>query len=222
METRVVTIARQVGTLGEDIARQVADELGFRLLDYRVVQAAAEEAGVSTETIAEAEHRPSFFTRILEALARNPVGPASGQWVEPLDMANTPLLTSADYRDLVRQVVEDYATQGDVVLLGHGAQFVLAGRPDVLRVLVTGTHGARARRVMAGMACSQEQASEVLTRTDHERTKYFKEYFGADWLAPDTYDLAINTDHMNPEQATSLIVTAAGVRAGKPAVAVAV
>ena len=71
METRVITIARQVGTQGEEVARQVADELGFLLLDYRVVQAAAEEAGVSTETIAESEHKPSFFTRILEALARN-------------------------------------------------------------------------------------------------------------------------------------------------------
>jgi cytidylate kinase len=137
-------------------------------------------------------------------------------------MTNTPLLTSADYRDLVRQVVEDYATQGNVVLLGHGAQFVLAGRPDVLRVLVTGTHGARARRVMSGMACSQEQANEVLARTDNERSKYFKEYFGADWLAPEMYDLAVNTDHMNPEQATSLVVAAAGVRAGNPAVALAV
>ena len=44
METRVITIARQVGTLGEEVARIVADELKFHLLDYRLVQAAAEEA----------------------------------------------------------------------------------------------------------------------------------------------------------------------------------
>jgi hypothetical protein len=82
LDTAIITISRQVGTLGEDVARLVAEERGYRLLDYRVVQAAAEEAGVSTETIAEAEHKPSFFTRILEALARNPSGPASGQWME--------------------------------------------------------------------------------------------------------------------------------------------
>ena len=222
METRVVTIARQVGTLGEEIARLVSEELGFRMLDYRVVQEAAEEAGVSTETIAEAERRPSFFTRVLEALARNPAGPASGEWVEPLDLTNTPLLTSADYRDLVKQVVEDYATQGNVVLLGHGAQFVLAERPDVLRVLVTGSNGPRSRRIMTGMVCSQEQANEVMARADGERHKYFKEYFGADWLSPRLYDLTVNTDHLNPAQATSLIVAAARVRAGEPAAEAAV
>jgi len=212
VETRIITVARQVGTLGEEVARLVAEELGFRLLDYRVVQAAAEEAGVSTETIAEAEHRPSFFTRILEALARTPSGAAGGQWVEPLDMSGTSLLTSADYRDLVRQVVEDYASQGNVVFLGHGAQFMLAGRPDVLRVLVTGTREARVRRVMAGMACSEEHALEVINRTDRERSSYFKEYFGADWLSPVVYDICINTDRFNPAQAAALVRAAAAAR----------
>jgi cytidylate kinase len=212
LDTAIITISRQVGTLGEDVARLVAEERGYRLLDYRVVQAAAEEAGVSTETIAEAEHKPSFFTRILEALARNPSGPASGQWMEPIDMAGTPLLTSSDYRDLVRQVVEDYAGQGDVVFLGHGAQFMLAGRPDVLRVLITGTKDVRVRRVMQGMACSEEQAREVVTRTDRERKEYFKEYFSADWASPSEYDLTVNTDHLNPEQAANLVLAAASVR----------
>ncbi len=221
MDTAIITISRQVGTLGEDVARLVAEERGYRLLDYRVVQAAAEEAGVSTETIAEAEHKPSFFTRILEALARNPSGPASGQWMEPIDMAGTPLLTSSDYRDLVRQVVEDYAGQGDVVFLGHGAQFMLAGRPDVLRVLITGTKDVRVRRVMQGMACSEEQAREVVTRTDRERKEYFKEYFSADWASPSEYDLTVNTDHLNPEQAANLVLAAASVRSA-PAEALAV
>ena len=214
METRTVTIARQVGTLGEEIARLAANSLGFRLLDYRLVQAAAEEAGVSTETVAEAEHKPSFFTRIIEALARNPATPASGQWMEPLDMSGTPLLTSVDYRDLVGQVVEKYAEEGNVVLLGHGAQFTLADRPDVLRVLITGSEGPRLRRVMAGMACSEDQAKSVIRKTDDERSSYFRDYFHQDWLSPSVYDIVVNTDHLNPEQGADLIVKAAHVRAG--------
>jgi len=220
METRVITFARQVGTLGEEIAQMVANDLGYRLLDYRVVQAAAEEAGVSTETIAESEHKPGFFTRVIEALARNPSGAVSGQWMEPLDMSRTPLLTSVDYRDLVRQVVEDYANQGSVVFLGHGAQFTLRERADVVRVLVSGTPAVRARRVMAGMVCSEEQANEVISRTDKERGQYFRDFFGADWLAPANYDICLNTDHLNPEQARDIILASARVRAGATASAV--
>lgn len=212
METRAVTIARQVGTLGEEVATAVADRLGFILLDYRVVQAAAEGAGVSTETIAEAEHRPPFFTRIIEALARNPAGPATGQWAEPVNMAATPLLTSIDYRDLVARVIEDYAARGHVVFLGHGAQFTLRDRPDVLRVFVTGSLEVRKRRVMTGMVCSEEQAAEVIARTDSERHRYFHDYFHADWRTPSLYDVVINTDHLNPDQAAEIILAAATAR----------
>ncbi|MCZ7577631.1 MAG: cytidylate kinase-like family protein [Dehalococcoidia bacterium] len=90
METRVITIARQVGTGGEDVAGIVAAATGYRLLDYRVVQEAAQEAGVSPETVSDALHKPSFFARIIEALARNPATPASGQWGEPINIAATP------------------------------------------------------------------------------------------------------------------------------------
>ncbi|MEO8541268.1 MAG: cytidylate kinase-like family protein [bacterium] len=213
METRVITIARQVGTLGEEVAQLVAEALHFHVLDYRVVQAAAEEAGVSTETVADAEHKPSFFTRIMEALARNPTTPASGGWIEPINMGATPLLTSIDYRDLVAQVIGDYAARGDVIFLGHGAQFTLANRPEVLRVFVTGSKEIRKRRVMAGMVCSEEQAAEVISRTDAERNSYFRDYFHADWLSPSVYDLSLNTDHMNPSQAAEIILSSVEARA---------
>lgn len=212
METRILTIARQVGTNGEEVARIVASSLGYRLLDYRLVQEAAQEAGVSPETISEAEHKPSFFGRIIEALARNPAGPASGQWGEPINIAATPLLTSADYRQLVQQVVEDFASQGNVVFLGHGAQFMLKDRADTFRVLVVGSEQARSRRLMASMSVGEDKAREIVQRTDKERVDYFKTYFDEGWTSPASYDLTVNTDHLNPQQAADLILSAVRVR----------
>lgn len=212
METRVVTIARQVGTNGEEVARIVASSLGYRLLDYRLVQEAAQEAGVSPETISEAEHKPSFFGRIIEALARNPAGPASGQWGEPINIGATPLLTSSDYRQLVEQVVQDFANQGNVVLLGHGAQFMLKDRADTFRVLVVGSETARMRRLMASMGVDEGKAREVVQRTDKERNDYFRSYYDVGWTDPSSYDLTVNTDHLNPQQAADLILGALRVR----------
>ena len=212
METRVVTIARQVGTNGEEVARIVASALGFRLLDYRLVQEAAQEAGVSPETISEAEHKPSFFGRIIEALARNPAGPAAGQWGEPINIAATPLLTSADYRQLVQQVVHDFAEQGNVVFLGHGAQFMLRDRADTFRVLVVGGDDVRTRRLMVSMNVDEAKAREVVQKTDKERIDYFRTYYDAGWTSPSSYDLTVNTDHLNPQQAADLVLGALRVR----------
>ncbi|MCC7089107.1 MAG: cytidylate kinase-like family protein [Dehalococcoidia bacterium] len=213
METRVITIARQVGTGGEDVAGIVAAATGYRLLDYRVVQEAAQEAGVSPETVSDALHKPSFFARIIEALARNPATPASGQWGEPINIAATPLLTSVDYRQLIQQVIDDFANQGRVVLLGHGAQFILKNRQDTLRVLVSGTVEARTSRLMTAMATDQAKARELVQRTDKERIDYFRSYYGEDWLGSSSYDLIVNTDRLDAQQAAEVILATVRVRA---------
>lgn len=211
MTVSAITIARQVGTGGEDIAAIVAGHLGYRLLDYRIVQEAALEAGVSPETIAEAERRPSFLARILEALARTP-SVASLQWGEPLNIDATPILTSADYRQLIQDVVEDFANHGRVVFLGHGAQFMLRARHDVFRVFIAGSEAARVRRLMAQAQLDETAARDLVQRTDRERIAYFREYFGADWLDPASYDLTVSTDRLAPEAAASVILSALQLR----------
>ncbi|WP_322796320.1 cytidylate kinase-like family protein [Tepidiforma sp.] len=216
MAVRNITIARQVGTGGEEVARHVADALGFRLLDYRLVQEAAFEAGVSPETVAEAERRPSFFARILEALARTP-GAHAVTWGEPVDIGATPILTSADYRQLIQQVVEDFAAHGSVVFLGHGAQFMLRGRPDTFRVFISGSESERVRRLAAQMAVAPDDAREVLIRSDRERVAYFREYFGAEWLSPASYDLCVSTDRLEPRAVARLILAALDLAAPVPA-----
>jgi hypothetical protein len=109
------------------------DRLSY--IDYQVIQQAASEAGVSPETVSEAEHTPSLLTRILEALARNPSMPVAA-WADPIPLSTTPLYTSADYRRFVEEVVRDLAEQGECVIVGHAAQVILRGRLDTVRVLI--------------------------------------------------------------------------------------
>lgn len=211
MNTRIVSISRQVGTAGEEVAHAVADQLKFRYIDYQVIQDAAREAGVSPETVSEAEHTPSLMTRILEALARNPTLPVAA-WADPVPLSASPLYTSGDYRKFVEQVIRDLADQGDCVMVGHAAQVILRGRLDTVRVLVTGSTDFRARRITAGMGVDEKAALKTVERTDSERLDYFRRFYDTGWLAPCTYDLCVNTDHLNPQQAAGLVVSLCSLR----------
>lgn len=211
MNTRVVTIARQVGTAGEEVAQGVAEALGFRYIDYQVIQEAAEEANVSIETVAEAEQSPSLLTRILESLARNPTMPAAS-WADPLPLTTSPLVTSSDYRRFIERVIVDLAEQGSSVIIGHGGQVILRDRLDTLAVLITGSNEHRVRRIMAGMGVDAKAALKTVERTDAERTDYFNRFYETGWLNPWSYDLCISTDHLNPAQAAEVIVAAAQSR----------
>ena len=208
MGTSVVAIARLVGAAGEDVAHGVASDLGYRYIDYQVVQTAAQKAGVSPETVSEAEHVPSLVTRILEALAKNPSMPVAA-WADPVPLATSPLLTSTEYRKFVDSVVRDLGAQGKVVIVGHGSAVVLQDNRDTVRVLVTGSEKVRVGRVMKNMDVSEETALKTVKRTDHERIDFFHRFYDAEWASPETYDLCINTDHISVDQAVKLIAAAA-------------
>jgi cytidylate kinase len=211
LNTRVISISRQVGTAGEEVAQAVAKKLGLRFIDYQVIQRAAEEAGVSPETVSEAERTPSLMTRLLEALARNPSMPVAA-WADPVPLAASPLFTSADYRKFVEDVIRDLADQGDCVIVGHAAQVILRDRFDTVRVLVTSSAPSRVRRIKAGMGVEDKEALKIIERTDNERLDYFRRFYETGWLTPSTYDLCISTDHLKPEQCAEVIERFAELR----------
>jgi cytidylate kinase len=211
MNTKVVAVARQVGASGEEVAREVAKRLNFRYVDYQIVQDAAREAGASPEAVSEAERAPSLLTRILETLARNPSMPEA-VWANPTPLTESPLYTSADYRKFIEAVVTDIANTGNCVIVGHSGQAVLRGRPDVLRTLITGTPETRSRRLMKAMGIDEKEALKAVQRSDHDRIIYVDRFYNIGWLSPDSYDICINTDHFNVEQAADLIVNAANLR----------
>lgn len=211
MNTRVVSIARQAGCAGEEVARATAEGLGFRYVDYQIIQQAAREAGVSAETVSEAEHTPSLMTRILEALARNPSIPV-GAWADPVPLTASPLYTSADYRTFIEEVITDLANQGDCVIIGHAGQVILRDRFDTVKVLVTGSRDFRVRRLVSGMNVDEKTALKTIERTDSERLDYYKRFYDSGWLSPCSYDLSINTDHLNPSQAAEVIAKVCSLR----------
>lgn len=211
MNTRTISISRQVGTGGEEVAQAVAKRLGLRFIDYQVIQRAAEDAGVSPETVSEAEHTPSLLTRLLEALARNPSMPVAA-WADPVPLAASPLFTSADYRKFVEDVIRDLADQGGCVIVGHAAQVILRDRFDTVRVLVTGSTPHRVRRIRAGMGVEEKEALKIIERTDNERLDYFRRFYEIGWLTPSTYDLCISTDHLTPEACAEVIARVAELR----------
>jgi len=211
MNTRVVAVARQAGCAGEEVARAVAEQLGYRYVDYQIIQRAAQEAGVSAETVSEAEHTPSLMTRLLEALSRNPSIPV-GAWADPVPLTASPLYTSSDYRRFVEQVIVDLADQGQCVIIGHAGQVILRERLDTVKVLVTGSRDFRVRRLMSGMAVDDKTALKTIERTDNERLDYYKRFYDSGWLAPCSYDLSVNTDHLNPSQAAQVVATVCSLR----------
>jgi len=203
MSRRVVCISRTLGAGGEEAAQQVAGALGYRYVDDEIVARAAELAGVSAGEIARAEHSQPLVTRIIEAMASVPGGFEGGFIAPPVAPAAT------TYSHVIEHVIRETAEAGDVVIVAHGASHPLAGRGDVLRVLVTASPAARIRRLVEQSGVDEAGGRKALETSDRERARYLDRFYKVQHELPTHYDLTLTTDTLTPAGAAAVIVAAA-------------
>lgn len=213
MAATVVCISRTDGADGEAVGVDVASELGYRYVDQEIVFRAAEKAKVDRSAVENAEHRKSFVRRLLENLP-NPVSlaePNSGP-NHPFSLRPQAESESWDIRDVIRSVIADLADEGRVVIVSHAASMALAGKPHVLRVLVTASPGVRAQRVSRGGKWLEPSAATAAIRdADRNRQDYFRRFYGVDREEPTDYDLVVTTDVLNAKQAAAIVCSAARI-----------
>ncbi len=204
MKRRVVCISRSLGAGGEEIGRAVAEELGYRYADEEIIIKAAETAGVSPDTVGQAEKTPGLIERILESVARTPPDPEG--W------AAAALVRSNDrsmYEGLIERVVRETANAGDVVIVAHGGSAALGDTEGVLRVFVTASAEVRAARLAEEANLDGRRAKKTIEESDRQRGEYLRRFYEVARELPTHYDLVVNTDALPAPLAASLIAVAA-------------
>jgi cytidylate kinase len=199
---RAVTISREYGSGGGEIAGRLARRLGWRLVDHELVVRLAQTLG-ETEAEAEAldEHAEGFVWRMLEGL----------RFVAPWTMIDQPRSLEEQrrrHREALGSIIEAAAALGDVVIVGRGAQAILADRRDVLNIRIIAPLQARIAYVVRRENLTPEAARDRIVTIDRDRARYLQE---AEHVRPDDvhlYDLTINTGILTLSDAVDLIVLA--------------
>jgi len=212
MPTRVVTLSHTTGAGGEAIGRTVAERLGFRYLDEEIITLAAAKEGVDAALVADMERRKGFLARLFSGLTEGQVDvgvPGSGVLVPEAVMAPR----SEHLRLVIIEAIHDMAGRGQAVIASHAASIPLAGRADVLRVLVTAPFDTRVERVARDAPRATTDPARFIRDNDAGRADYFQLFYGIERELPTHYDLVINTDAWTTDEAVDVIVAAARRRA---------
>ncbi len=222
----VVTISRFLGTTGDAIAEGVAQTLGARLVNRQSLITAATAAGVSPECLAEMHHEStlSLTNVVLNMLRTLPAVPRS-RGSSLLDAAPLPAPegrrtgvtpTVAEMEQgvhLLEKVMRDLAAEGNIVIVGRGANLVLKDMPDAFHVQIVATVEARIQSLMATAHVDRREALSRLWASDRSRTDHVRRYYNQSWTDSTLYDLVLNSDRIETSEAVELIVTAAQARA---------
>ena len=202
----LITVSRQYGAGGSEVATRVAGTLGWRVVDNELVERVAARAGLTPEDVAQREERVSTF---IERLARTVVA-ATPELVMPPEAGGTaPTLSEDDLVRVTERVVEEVAAEGRVVLVGRAAPAVLARERDAIHVKVVAPRDWRVRAVAERLRVPSEEAARLTDETDRNRARYHRQHYQRDWSDPANYHLTLNTAALGLDGAAEVIVSRA-------------
>ncbi len=198
-QMRAITISREYGSGGGEIASRLAKRLGWHLIDHAIVERVASEMGTSTQ---EAEAHDEYTSGIVSRVLNNML------YLNPASMVGAPLeafLSDEDYRSVVNKIVKAAAARGHVVIVGRASQVTLAKRRDVLRVRIIAAFEKRVAYVMQREGLVHHAAEARIHAKDHDRRRYLEDEYHQKPEDAHLYDLVLNTSLLDLDSAVEVI-----------------
>ncbi len=183
---KIVTIEREYGSGGGEIAQLLAKRLGWKLWDQLLTEEIARLANCPKAVVEVREERTdSLYYRLFKSFLR-------GSYEGSLNAYKLKLVDSENILKFTQRVVLHAAEKGNSVIVGRGSQHFLKGRSDTLRVFLYAPREDKVRRLLA-RGKSEEDAQQLVDSVDQERSDFIQKYFHVEWPNRAIYHAMINT-----------------------------
>jgi cytidylate kinase len=202
-----VTISRMYGSGGSEIAARVAKALGWELYDNNVVDAIAARSGLPvSEVVAREERGPSLVERISGAFT---LGTPEAM---PAFVEGTATTPDEEIVATTGAIIEEAVRKGPAVLVGRGAQCLLASRSDGFHVFCHAPTAALMQYAIAELAIPPAEAEKKVHEMNKQREQYVQRHWGRKWLSPLNYHLCVDTAFFGIDASAELVTRAARER----------
>jgi cytidylate kinase len=183
----VITVSRELGSNGQEIALEVAKTLGYPLVDKETIGTLLSQYGlINFHKVYDSV--PDFWESF-----GNQIGAERAVVI-----------------DMMNRVIQALARRGNIVILGRGSYIVLAGLSDVLHVRIQAPVPTRVARVMEWLKLTDPRAAETLVRSnDRFRAQFIKSVYNEPGEKLESFDIVVNTGVVAPAVAASWVISAA-------------
>ena len=183
---RIVTIEREYGCGGGEIAQRLAEHLGWKLWDQLLTEEIARLADCPKAVVEGREERTDpLYYRLFKSFLR-------GSYEGSINAHKLKLVDSECILEFTEKVVQHAASAGNCVIVGRGSQLLLRNRQDTLRVFLYAPREDKVRRLLS-RGKSEQEAQELVDTVDLERADFIEKYFKVEWPSRSVYHAMINT-----------------------------
>ena len=183
---KIVTIEREYGSGGGEIAQLLATRLGWKLWDQLLTEEIARLANCPKDVVEVREERTDpLYYRLFKSFLR-------GSYEGSLNAHKLNVVDSESILKFTERVVQHAAKKGNSVIVGRGSQHFLRDRPDTLRVFLYAPRENKVRRLLA-RGKSESEAEQLVDSVDRERADFIQKYFHVEWPDRAIYHVMMNT-----------------------------
>jgi hypothetical protein len=183
---KIVTIEREYGSGGGEIAQLLAKQLGWKLWDQLLTEEIARLAECPKAIVEVREERTDpLYYRLFKSFLR-------GSYEGSINAHKLKVVDSESIMKFTQLVVQHAAKRGNAVIVGRGSQLFLKDRPDTLRVFLYAPREDKVRRLLA-RGKSEKEAEQLVDTVDRERGDFIQKYFNVEWPDRAIYHSMINT-----------------------------
>jgi cytidylate kinase len=183
---KIVTIEREYGSGGGEIAQLLAKQLGWKLWDNLLTEEIARLAECPKAVVELREERTDpLYYRLFKSFLR-------GSYEGSINAHKLKLVDSESILKFTERVVQHAAKTGNSVIVGRGSQQFLKNRQDTLRVFLYAPREDKLRRLLAH-GKSEKEAEQLVDTVDQERADFIQKYFQVEWPDRAIYHTMINT-----------------------------
>ena len=178
----IITICRQLGSLGDEIADELAKDLNYQLLSKETLANLLRDSGFTEKKeidMFSAGEKPSLLNRFV--------------------------FNRGMFSQYVKKALYEFAQNQNVIIMGMGGQSIFYNLPAALRVRIIAPKEIRLQRIQADNTCDVNYANHLIQDSDLSRANFYKYIFGIDWEDMNLYDLVINTRITSLSSAVKII-----------------
>ena len=198
MPIRIITLEREYGSGGGEIAAQVAARLGWKLWDQKLTEEIARRLECDCRAVEKhEERRDPVFHRLLKSFMR-------GSFEGSLNAPRLKMVDTDCVRAVVQKLVGEIAEAGNAVIVGRGSAYYLGDRHDAYHVFVYAPFEDRVHRLKR-QDKSEREAIKLAESVDLERAEFIKRYFRVEWPDRHRFHLMVNSG-VGDETAVEIIL----------------
>jgi cytidylate kinase len=206
---RLLTIDREYGSGGGEIAEKVAERLGWKLWDQLLTSEIARSMDCECVAVEpREEHRDPLYYRLFKSFMR-------GSYEGSLNAPRLKMVDADCIREIAERVIIDAAKQGNSVIVGRGSAYYLRDRPDAFHVFVHAPFEEKVNRLRQ-LGKDEEKAIRLVETVDRDRAAYIKQYFEVEWPDRRLFHLMINST-IGEDAAVDTILTGVAAFDKQPA-----